>query len=111
MKHGIGFLVIAIFDIIYEMRYFYAMMMVIITMFANAFYAVSSKNNLINAIKSAFFLTFKTTNYASLEEEEFDYFEGILVWSITLLSSMFFLYVLLNMTVSMVKGFFDKNMR
>lgn len=24
---------------------------------------------------------------------------------------MFFLYVLLNMTVSMVKGFFDKNMR
>ena len=103
----IGHLVRIVFQVMYQMRYFFVVFFCFIFTFSSAFYALTGGQQ--NYLQSALFV-FDIT----IRKSDTSWFaEGyeIILWMTFLSTSMFFTYIMLNITVSMVKGFYDGNMR
>ena len=102
----IGHLVRMIFNVMFLMRYFFVVFFCFIFTFASAFYAFSGGQDIGAQILFVFFITIRKSDTAWFE----DGYE-LLLWILFLSTSMFFTYIMLNITVSMVKGFYDAQMR
>ena len=92
------------------MRYFWVMFLGFILMFTNTFYALTTSTTFYDQLKYTFFISIRYFDTEVFDQAETT-LEQVMLWVTFFLSSMFFLYILLNMTVSMVKGFYDQNMR
>jgi hypothetical protein len=103
----IGHLVLMIFNVIYEMRFFFILFFCFIIAFSTAFYALLEANH---GWSSQLWYVFNITIRKSETPFETEDYEALLIF-VFVVTSMFFTYVMLNITVSMVKGFYDANMR
>ena len=95
-----------IFTVMYLMRFFFVVFACFVLTFACAFYAFTGGQDLADKILFVFFITIRKSNT--------DFFEDgyeLLLWILFISTSMFFTYIMLNITVSMVKGFYDAQMR
>lgn len=89
------------------MRFFFIVFFCFIFSFASAFYAFTGgEMSYGEQILFVFNITIRksdTTWFKTGYE--------LLLWILFVCTSMFFTYIMLNITVSMVKGFYDANMR
>ena len=106
MYEEIGHLVRNIFQIIWVMRYFFIMFMFWLIMFTSAFYALTPNTNLMKQLQFTYYITIRRTEVEVFENAETK-LESIMLWITFFMCSVFFMYILLNMTVSMVKLFYD----
>ena len=98
----IGHLVRMIFNVMYQMRFFFVVFACFVFTFACAFYAFAGGENLGDQVLFVFNIT--------IRKAKNDWFSNgyeALLWALYIATSMFFMYIMLNLTVSMVKGFYD----
>lgn len=103
----IGHLIRMIFTVMHQMRYFFIVFFCFIFCFSASFYAFTGgQRDYIEQIGFVFNITIRKSDTSWFSEG----YEMIL-WIAFVCTSMFFTYIMLNITVSMVKGFYDANMR
>ena len=103
----IGHLIRLIFNVMYQMRYFFFVFFCFVFTFASAFYAFTGGNiSYSEQILFVFNITIRKSDTAWFA----DGYE-LLLWILFVTTSMFFTYIMLNVTVSMVKLIYDQNMR
>ena len=90
----------------YLMRFFFVVFFCFVFTFACAFYAFSGGEDLADKVLFVFFITIRKS-----DTSEFENGYELLLWLLFIVTSMFFMYIMLNITVSMVKGFYDAQMR
>ena len=99
----IGHLIRMVFEVMYLMRFFFIVFFCFIFTFASAFYAFTGGDmTYADQILFVFNITIRKSDTTWFH----DGYE-LLLWFTFLLTSMFFTYIMLNLTVSMVKGFYD----
>ena len=99
----IGHLVRMIFQVIYQMRYFFVVFASLIFTFSGAFYAFNGgQKGYHEQMHFVFNITIGKSDTSWFSEG----YEALL-FGTYIFTSMFFTYILLNITVSMVKGFYD----
>ncbi len=104
----IGHLVRLIFNVMYLMRYFFVVFSCFIITFASAFYAFTGgESGFIEQAHFVFNITIRKSDTSWFDD---GYYSAGL-WATFIATSMFFTYIMLNITVSMVKAFYDQNMR
>ena len=93
----------------YEMRYFFFVFFCFVIAFSTSFYALTEANE---GWFSQLWFVFNITIRKSETPWEDDSGAYVYLLFFTfIITSMFFTYVLLNLTVSMVKLLYDQNMR
>ena len=103
----IGHLVLMIFNVIYLMRFFFVVLFCFVIAFATAFYALMEANNgWASQLWFVFNITIRKSDINWEDEKNI-----VLLTFTFIVTSMFFTYIMLNITVSMVKGYYDANMR
>ena len=103
----IGHLVRMVFTVMYLMRYFFIVFFAFLFTFASAFYAfMGGQETYSKAILFVFNITVRKSD-TSWFSEGYEF----LLWMCFIATSMFFTYIILNITVSMVKGYYDAQMR
>ena len=103
----IGNLVRMVFQVMYQMRFFFVVFFCFIFTFASAFYALTGGDfTYLEQFMFVFNITIRKSDTSWFSEGYV-----IILWIQFMVTSMFFTYIMLNITVSMVKGFYDGNMR
>ena len=103
----LGHLVRMVFTVMYLMRYFFIVFFAFLFTFASAFYAFTGG---INSYGRSLLFVFNITTRKSDTSWFAEGYE-FLLWICFIITSMFFTYIILNITVSMVKGYYDAQMR
>ena len=103
----IGHLVRMVFTVMYQMRFFFVLFFCFIITFSSAFYAFTGgQTSYSEQILFVFNITIRKSDTTWFSQGY-----ELLLWIAFICTSMFFTYIMLNITVSMVKGFYDANMR
>ena len=90
------------------MRFFFVVFFCFVFAFSNAFYALNGASvNIVDSLLYVFNVTLRKADTSIFNEEGFE----VLLWMLFIVTSMFFTYIILNMTVAMVKTFLDQNSR
>ena len=96
-----------VFSIMHQMRYFFVVFFCFVVTFASSFYAFTGGDiDYMAQVLFVFNITIRKSDTTWFEE---GYEQGL--WVTFICTSMFFTYIMLNITVSMVKGFYDAAMR
>lgn len=104
----IGHLVRLIFNVMYLMRFFFVVFTFFILAFSSAFYAFTGgRHGFLEQAHFVFNITIRKSDTSWFDD---GYYSAGL-WTTFIATSMFFTYIMLNITVSMVKGYYDANMR
>jgi len=99
----IGHLIRMIFTVIYQMRFFFVVFFAFVGTLASTFYALTGGN--YSFAWMALFV-FNIT----IRKQDTDWFSDgyeVLLWIAWIGTSMFFTYIMLNLTVSMLKANYD----
>ena len=103
----IGHLIRMVFTVMYLMRFFFIVFFCFIITFSSAFYAFTGgEMSYSEQILFVFNITIRKSDTAWFSQGY-----ELLLWITFVITSMFFTYIMLNLTVSMVKGFYDAQMR
>ena len=103
----IGHLIRMVFTVMYLMRFFFIVFFCFIITFSSAFYAFTGgEMTYSEQILFVFNITIRKSDTAWFSQGY-----ELLLWTTFVITSMFFTYIMLNLTVSMVKGFYDAQMR
>ncbi len=85
------------------MRYFFIVFTFFIFAFANAFYALNGAHaGYSDQLLYVFNITIRKAEMVNLEDGYY-----VLLWALFIVSMCFFTYIILNMTIGMVKMFLD----
>ena len=105
----IGHLVRMIFAVMFQMRFFFVVFGFFVLAFTNAFYALSDtkESGFTQNLMLTYFITMRKADTQAMSEST----NWALMWFVYMLASLFFSYIMLNLTVSMVKGYYDGQMR
>jgi hypothetical protein len=87
------------------MRFFFVVFGFIVLAFTNSFYALSDTEGggFLDNLMMTYFITMRKADTHALNESTNAY----LLWFVYIICSLFFSYIMLNLTVSMVKGYYD----
>lgn len=103
----IGHLIRMIFTVMHQMRFFFIVFFCFILTFSCSFYAFTGgQRDYLEQIGFVFNITIRKSDTSWFSEGY-----ELLLWIAFVCTSMFFTYIMLNITVSMVKGFYDANIR
>jgi len=108
---NIGHLIRMIFVVLYEMRFFFFIFFCIVLAFANTFYMLSENNepedkfihSYLDALQFSFFMTFQR-----FDTRRFGKTDTFLVWTFFFMEVLVFIYLMVRLTISMVKEFYDQ---
>ena len=86
------------------MRFFFVVFFFFTVALANAFYALNGASiDYLDQLLYVFFTSIRKSDTSMLEEGDYK----ALLWMLFIVTSCFFTYIILNMTVAMVKLFLD----
>ena len=104
----VGHLIRMIFAIIHQMRYFFIVFFLFILSLGNAFYALNGAElSYVNQVLYVFMITIRKSETGTFGEQGY----AVLLWMLFIVTSCFFTYIILNMTVAQVKTYLDQNNR
>eukprot|EP00352_Strombidinopsis_acuminata_P000706 CAMPEP_0176346320 /NCGR_PEP_ID=MMETSP0126-20121128/6152_1 /TAXON_ID=141414 ORGANISM="Strombidinopsis acuminatum, Strain SPMC142" /NCGR_SAMPLE_ID=MMETSP0126 /ASSEMBLY_ACC=CAM_ASM_000229 /LENGTH=211 /DNA_ID=CAMNT_0017693803 /DNA_START=2254 /DNA_END=2889 /DNA_ORIENTATION=- len=114
MFRDFGQLVLMIFTVIGQMGTFFAVFFFFIIAFGNTFYSLSMANKPDERFVTGYLDGWKYTYLITLRNFDINDFGEIdvaLVYIVFILCTLFFIYIMLHLTVSMVKFYYDGNKR